>query len=296
MKILFIGTVDFSYSCLEHLIENSFKICGVITKKSSKYNADFKDLIPLCINNGIPYFFDEKSSKQTKEEFIAKCAPDIIYCFGWSHLLPQSILNATKLGVIGFHPALLPNNRGRHPIIWALFLGLNKTGSTFFEMDAGADTGDIISQREIIISYQDDAASLYEKIKNNALKQLIEFSHDYEKIGKVHQIIKQNKDCGNSWRKRGRMDGRIDFRMSSKAIYNLVRALTHPYIGAHLETEKGDIKIWKASISTIEYHKNIEPGKVLDVKGGEIVVKTYDGAIILEDHNFNELPKTNEYL
>lgn len=297
MKILFIGTVDFSYSCLELLINNDFKICGVITKRSSKFNSDFKDLTPLCLNHDIPYFFDENPNVLTKEDFIAKHSPDIIYCFGWSYILPLSILNAAKHGVIGFHPALLPNNRGRHPIIWALFLGLDKTGSTFFEMDEGADTGDIISQREIEISSQDDAARLYEKIKEIALEQILEFSKIYEKEGGIPNKIIQNKNIGNSWRKRGKVDGRIDFRMTSSVIYNLVRALTHPYVGAHLETDNGDIKIWEVFISEVEYPNNFEPGKILDIiDDNKIVVKSYDGAVVLVKHEFNELPKINEYL
>lgn len=68
------------------------------------------------------------------------------------------------MGVIGFHPAALPNNRGRHPIIWALALGLNETASTFFKMDEGADTGDIVSQVKIPICESDYAADLYENI------------------------------------------------------------------------------------------------------------------------------------
>lgn len=297
MKILFIGTVDFSYSCLEHLIDNNFNLCGVITKRYSKFNSDYKDLSPLCLSNDIPIYYDEKVNTQTKEEFISEHSPDIIYCFGWSYILPPSILNAPKYGVIGFHPALLPNNRGRHPIIWALFLGLKKTGSTFFEMDEGADTGDIISQREIIISPHDNAALLYEKIKVSALNQILEFSYIYEKEGEIPDKVIQNKSLGNNWRKRGKIDGKIDFRMTSKAIYNLVRALTRPYVGAHIETENGDIKIWEISISEVGYPNNLEPGKILDIlDNGEVVVKSYDGAVVLIRHEFIELPKINEYL
>ncbi|MBA6153404.1 formyl transferase [Gelidibacter gilvus] len=297
MKILFIGTVDFSYSCLEHLIDNNFNLCGVITKRYSKFNSDFKDLSPLCISNDIPLYFDERLNPQTKEEFIAEHRPDIIYCFGWSHILRPSILNAAKYGVVGFHPALLPNNRGRHPIIWALCLGLDKTGSTFFEMDEGADTGDIISQRDIKISPHDDAATLYEKIKVSALNQLLEFSYIYENEGEISNKVIQNKILGNNWRKREKMDGKIDFRMTSNAIYNLVRALTHPYVGAHIETNNGDVKVWKTSISEVEYPNNLEPGKILDISDkGEVVVKSYDGAIVLIRHEFKELPKINEYL
>ena len=125
--------------------------------------------------NNIPIFYRTKDNQDEIISFINSKNPDIIYCFGWSHILPKNILSIPKHGVIGFHPAELPNNRGRHPIIWALFLGLKQTASTFFVMDEGADTGDIISQEKIKI-IEDNAFSLYNKIINVALKQIVSFS------------------------------------------------------------------------------------------------------------------------
>ena len=148
-KILFIGTVEFSYKALSTLIENKFEIVGVLSKKESNFNSDYYDLTPLAKDNNIPIIYRTKDNKEEIISFIKSLNPDIIYCFGWSHILTKSILSIPKYGVIGFHPAELPNNRGRHPIIWALVLGLKQTASTFFVMDEGADTGDIISQEKI---------------------------------------------------------------------------------------------------------------------------------------------------
>ena len=72
-----------------------------------------------------------KDNEAEQISFITEKSPDVIYCFGWSHILSKKILKLPPYGVVGFHPAELPNNRGRHPIVWALFLGLKKTASTF---------------------------------------------------------------------------------------------------------------------------------------------------------------------
>lgn len=296
LKILFIGTVEFSYDALQILIDKDFQICGVITKKTSTFNSDFKDLTPLCKENAIPFYFDANTSIKTKEEFIEECNPDVIYCFGWSYLLPNNILHSTKHGVIGFHPTLLPNNRGRHPIIWALFLGLKETGLSFFIMDESADTGDIISQQRIEIKPYDDATSLYRKIKTEGLKQIISFTNELEVNGRFSSKVVQKKNEGNNWRKRTKLDGLIDFRMHSETIYNLVRALTHPYIGAHIDCDSGEVKVWKVEISNKLFDSNYEPGKILDIVDENIVVKTYNGAIILTDHEFKKLPNIGEYL
>ena len=84
----------------------------------------------------------------------------------------EKILSKSPIGVIGFHPAALPANRGRHPIIWSLALGLKSTASTFFFMDKNVDSGDILSQASIKISDSDDARSLYDKVTKTALSQI----------------------------------------------------------------------------------------------------------------------------
>lgn len=294
MKILFIGTVSFSYSALFTLIENNYNIVGLITKRVSKFNADFYDLTSLAEKHNIPVIFRTKDNQTDLISFINKKSPDVIYCFGWSHILPKKILNLPPYGVVGFHPAELPNNRGRHPIIWTLFLGLKQTASTFFMMDEDADSGDIISQ-EIIKIENDNASTLYKKITDVALKQILFFSKNLENNeGNIHRVT-QNKNEGNSWRKRSKDDGRIDFRMSSKAIVNLVNSLTKPYVGAHIELDFEDIVVWEA-IEEYTIYNNFEPGIVLEVDGNEIIVKTYDGAIRIIEHEFNKLPIKGQYL
>ncbi len=294
MKILFIGTVEFSFRALSKLIENDYNIVGLITKKVSKFNSDFYDLTPLAEKYNIPLIYRTKNNEAELITFIADKTPDVIYCFGWSHILPNNILKIPSYGVVGFHPAELPYNRGRHPIIWALFLGLRQTASTFFIMDEGADTGDIISQ-EIIKIDNDNAQKLYNRIIDVAIKQILVFSEDLQNNdGNIKRIV-QYKHEGNSWRKRGKDDGKIDFRMSSEAIVNLVKSLTKPYIGAHIQLESESVVVWKAKQENT-VHYNYEPGKVIAVEGKEIIVKTYDGAIRIIDHGFNKLPKKDDYL
>lgn len=293
MKILFIGTVEFSYRILEKLIKLNAEIVGVCTKDESNFNNDFTDLIPLCKKNKIPYKFVDDINSKENIEWIKNLKPDIIFCFGWSSLIKKELLNFPKMGILGYHPASLPQNRGRHPLIWALALGLKKSASTFFFMDDGVDCGDILSQKDFEILYEDDAKSLYNKVSKIALNQIEEFLPKLQ--NNSFQRLKQNHSIANSWRKRGKKDGKIDFRMTSNAIYNLVRALTKPYIGAHIEYNGQDITVWK--VEEIAFNKNnIEFGKVLENDGKSITVKTYDKAIKIIEHEFKELPKVGEYL
>lgn len=283
MRILFVGCVESSYILLQSLLEHKKEIVGVITKKEAGLNADYKDLSVLCLNYGIDYKYISNINDEEVIRYVREKNADIIYCFGWSQIIKKELLEITPMGVIGFHPAALPNNRGRHPIIWALALGLNETASTFFKMDEGADTGDIVSQVKIPICESDYAADLYENIMCAAKKQVLEFTENLEN-GSC-RTISQKKQEGNTWRKRGHRDGIIDWRMGSYAIYNLIRALSHPYIGAEFEYKEKYYKVWKSEIVKSDgKYQNIEPGRIIKkVSDYEFYVKAYDDIIhILE--------------
>ena len=293
MKIFFIGTVSFSEKALKKIIDIHGEVVGVATKSKSDFNADHKDLAPVCVVNNIPYKYVRDINAPHIIEWIKSLNPDVIFCFGWSSLIKIELLSLTRLGVIGFHPTELPYNRGRHPLIWSLVLGLKESATTFFFMNEGADDGDILSQEKFSIAYVDDASAVYLKIENNALNQIEKFVPKLIKGTYTRKI--QDISKGNVWRKRGRADGRIDFRMNSRDIYNLVRALTKPYIGAHVDYNGNEIKIWK--VKEVKFNlNNHEPGKILEVKNNKILIKTFDGAVRLLEHDFENLPQENEYL
>lgn len=293
MKIVFIGTVEFSKRTLQKLIELNADVVGVCTLKKSKFNSDFADLRPLCKKNKIPINFVNEINSIDNCSWIKSLNPEIIFCFGWSHILKKNILSLAPMGVLGFHPTKLPQNRGRHPLIWSLALGLNKSASTFFFMNEGADSGEILSQKNFDILESDNARILYDKVVNIALTQIEEFLPKLQK--KTFHVKKQNHEKSNTWRKRGKADGLIDFRMTSKAIFNLVNALTKPYVGAHIIYKKKEIIVWKVKIIKNK-DINLECGKILDINENEIKVKTYDGAIKIIHHEFKKLPKVGEYL
>ena len=293
MKVVLIGSVEFSLRVLEKLISIDVDLVGVCTKKSSTFNSDFFDLKPLSDINEVPCLHVEDINSTKSVEWIKNLNPDVIFCFGWSSLIKKDILALAPMGIVGYHPAKLPKNRGRHPLIWALALGLKESASTFFFMDEGADTGDILSQVDFEISYQDDARNLYDKVAEIALIQIEEFIPALEKG--TYTRIKQNEKKSNDWRKRNELDGEIDFRMNSRSIYNLTRALTKPYVGAYIKFNETNYSVWKVKESN-DFQENIEPGKVLRVFDKIFVVKSYDGAIEIIEHDFKEVPKVGEYL
>lgn len=294
MRILFIGCVESSEVLLRTLFNKGFEICGVITKEKSNYNSDFRDLYPLCVEHNVECIYTDNVNNKECIEFAKKIMPDIIYCFGWSQLLKSEILSIPPMGGIGFHPTKLPSNKGHHPIIWALALGLNMTAVSFFRMNLNADDGEILSQQEIFIEYEDDARSLYDKMMEMAKTQIVELTNDLQ--GKCLRIPAIQVFSENVWRKRTVLDGIIDWRMSSRGIYNLVRALTRPYIGAEFRYKDGMVKVWKVEELMHDGIENIEPGKVIEVKTNtDFCVKAYDKVIHVVDCSPVDL-KVGEYL
>ncbi len=289
MRAGFIGCVESSRIALQALLDvNNLKISAVVTRDQSAVNADFCDLTDICGLHNIPFHLENPRERSASVDFLGSFDLDIIFCIGWSYLLDKKMLALSKQGVIGFHPAALPYNRGRHPIIWALVLGLEETASTFFLMDEGADSGPIVSQRVVPISQSDNATSLYKKILQISRNQLVNLANDLVNGNAI--FIEQDESKATYWRKRRRSDGVIDFRMTASSIYNLIRALAPPYPGAEFIINGQNIIIQNSCVSPDKFPMNIEPGKVLSKKDKNLLVKTAgDSAIWLLDLDENDI-------
>jgi len=298
MRILFIGSAHSSKFLLEKCFELKLNIVGVCTLKNSK-NDDFCDLKKhFKLNDNLSIY--TKNINSYKNYFwIKNKKPDLIFCFGWSQILGKNIIKLAKKMTIGFHPSELPKNRGKHPVIWSLVLGLKKTASTFFIIkNEHVDSGAIISQKTILISKSDNASSLYKKIITTSCNQLTSIIKKIENNIPLNFYLKKKTKI-NYWRKRIFNDGRIDWRMSATSIYNLVKALSKPYNNARFNYENKEIKILKAKIITKKNNSlinNLEPGKILKKTHNYFDVKCGEGVIrVLETSRFNYF-KIKHYL
>ena len=281
MRILFIGSANSSKFLLKKCFELKINIVGVCTQKKSS-NDDFCDLKKYFRLNSDMSFYAKDINSFQAYKWIKNKKPDYIFCFGWSQILKNKIIRLAKVMTIGFHPSELPKNRGRHPIIWSLVLGLKKTASTFFIIrDEKVDSGKIISQKIVPITKFDDASTLYNKIIKVSSSQIKNLVKKKIKVNKFKKILFTKKT--NYWRKRNFADGKIDWRMSSVLIYNLIRALSKPYTNALFHYKKREVKILKAKIIKSKDDLktvNFEPGKILkktstffDVKCGEGIIR-----------------------
>lgn len=293
MRVVILGMVEFSgamFDCVAGIA--GIEICGAVTRRAGAA-SDFHSLETQAGRLDVPVFLADGKSNDEMANWLRGLAPDLMLCVGWPRLLPFAVLNAPRLGTIGYHPAALPANRGRHPIIWALALGLQETCSTFFLMDEGADSGPIVSQHPVSIGPDETARELYDKLVREAETQLRLFLPQL--AGGTCKMTPQDERGATYWRKRGVRDGEIDWRMPARGVHNLVRALTRPYPGAHIAVEDGHVKVWRTRVEA-GAPVNAEPGKVLAIEGGAPLVKCGEGAVWLVEHELAHVPGEGGYL
>lgn len=283
LSVVFIGCVKSSAAALDALIADpKVELLALVTLRESPFNSDFVDLSPRAALAGIPVFYAEDYPGDELADIFAKHSADLAIAVGWSRLLPRRVLDAPRIGVVGFHPAALPRNRGRHPVIWAIVLGLRSTASTFFFMDEGADSGPILNQKRVEIAERETAGSLYEKLLGLIPEQIREIISGLND-GSL-QPHPQDYSKATYWRKRSRVDGLIDWRMSATQIDRLVRGLAPPYPCAEIEVDEHRFQVVRARPCDVE-ELDAEPGKVLDVRDSKILVKTGEGGLIVEETN-----------
>ena len=166
MKIVFMGTPDFSVPCLKKLTESHHEVTGVFTQPD-KPKGRHGELTPppvkvLALEHGIPVYQPVKMRDGTALAMLEQAAPDLIIVVAYGKILPKEILEYPKYGCINIHASLLPDLRGAAPIQWAILRGLTETGVTAMQMDEGLDTGDMLLKARTEITADMNAQQLHD--------------------------------------------------------------------------------------------------------------------------------------
>ena len=248
MKFAFCTCVQLGLSCIEAAVKSDFQFDLLITlhdnKSKNKSGRIFLDQISkdheielLKIN----HINDDEVNEILKEKEI-----DWLFIIGWSQIANDRVLNAVNLGIIGAHPTLLPEGRGRASIPWAIIKGLQQTGVTFFKMDEGVDTGKILAQQVISVDERETATTLYEKVNDTHVELFLNTLPQLESGNYSLQV--QDESMATYWEGRTPSDGEIKPDMTMEQIDRLVRATTHPYPGAFCFDKNGNkVIVWEGS-------------------------------------------------
>lgn len=280
-KIIFMGTPDFSTKVLEMLIAEH-NVIAVVTQPDRPVGRK-RILTPppvkeVATKHGLPVYQPEKLAQSEDLEKLIALDADLIVTAAFGQILPESLLNAPKLGAINVHASLLPKYRGGAPIHQAIIDGQKETGISIMYMVKKLDAGDIISQRAIAITEQDDVGSMHDKLSFLGADLLKETLPSI--INGTNQRIEQNEDEATFASNISRDQEKIDWSQSAESIYNHIRGLS-PWPVAYTEMDDGNLKIYA---SRIEQGKTGEPGTIIETTKKAIIVATgSNDAIALTD-------------
>jgi len=266
LKIIFMGTPDFSIKPLKVLLGSAHKIIAIYSQPSRKSGRGMRvNKTPVHAfgeDEKIPVYTPQNFKNDNEIAFIKDLNPDIIIVCAYGLILPKKILDIPKFGCLNIHASILPRWRGAAPIERSIMNGDEETGITFMLMDEGLDTGMILKKFPIKIDQCMNAKSLHDKLSLLASDNLIDTLCSY--VNDEIQPYNQEKEGITYADKIQKIECRISWRKSADEVLHLIRGLS-PYPGAWFLSKKNKrVKVLDARVSQIK--NNFKPGEVISEK------------------------------
>lgn len=277
MKVIFMGTPDFSVPCLEALIKTE-EVVGVFTQPDKPKGRGYELTPPpvkVCAeNNGIPVFQPTSMRNGETLEIINTLNAELIIVVAFGKILPKEVLESVKYGCINIHASLLPKLRGAAPIQWSIINGEKETGVTSMQMNEGLDTGDMLVKKAVSITENMNAGELHDKLSVLGSEVLLE-TLDKLKKGELNPQ-KQDDSLSNYASMLSKELCPIDFSDSAKNVHNKIRGLS-PWPVATTKLFGKTLKVHESRLS--EKRTNATAGEVVSTENG-IMVACGDGKTI----------------
>lgn len=277
--IIFMGTPDFSVPVLEGLIEN-YGVRAIVTQPDRPVGRGGKISISPIKNVALKHnilCLQPLKIKDAVDE-IRQLGPDLIVTCAYGQILPVSLLEIPPLGCINVHASLLPKLRGGAPIHHAIMDGYSKTGITIMYMAKGMDSGDIISQREVVIDNEDTASSLHDKLKIVGRDLLLDTLPSILDGSNGRTV--QDESLVTYAYNISREDEKIDFDDTAKNIYNKVRGL-NSWPGAYCQLDGKILKVFEC-YRTDGVFSGKRNGQVTNIYKDGFGVKVSNGEIVFK--------------
>jgi methionyl-tRNA formyltransferase len=278
LRVGFAGTPPFAATALAAILDAGFPVVQVLTRPDRPRGRGLK-LLPsavklLAFERGLSLLQPPTLNDQAALAKLAGAALDVLVVAAYGLILPQPVLDAARHGCINVHASLLPRWRGAAPIQRALLAGDAQTGISIMQMDAGLDTGAIISARQVAIEPRDSAATLTDRLAAMGGAAIVETLNRLERDGHI-EAFQQRQDGASYARKISRDDAAIDWRAPALAIDRQVRAL-NPFPGALTSLAGKPIKIWAAEPASGEFGI---PGTVVRADRDGLLIACGEGAL-----------------
>ena len=282
LKVIFFGTPEFAKTSLEAIHRSHHEVVGVVTvadKASGRGQKINQSAVKVfAVENSIPVFQPEKLRDPEFLEEIAKLTADIFVVVAF-RMMPKTLFEMPAMGTFNLHASLLPDYRGAAPINYAVINGEKKTGATTFFINEKIDEGNILLQKEIEISSEENAGELHDRLMEMGAKLVVETLNGLAENSiqeKPQPEVEHPKNAFKIFKE----NTRIDWTQSSETVHNFVRGMS-PYPAAFTTVKIG------------------EDQKFLKIYKGKFEIKSHDktaGTLEIDKHQFKIFTKDGFYL
>ena len=274
LRIIFMGTPELAGVSLQALLRvPEFQIVAVVTQPDQPKGRGLK-LAPspvkeIALRENLPVLQPVRARDEQFLQQLRELQPDLIAVAAYGQILPTSILDLPRYGCLNVHTSLLPKYRGASPIQRAVLNGDAESGVTIMKMDAGMDTGDILTQEKTPILPEDNSQTLHDRLAQIGAALLARTIPDYV-AGKIQPRPQPTEGVSHA-AKIKKSDGQIDWARPALAVWNQVRGMT-PWPGAFTflpgQPQPTLLKIWLAEAAP----QSGTPGEILSVDKAGILV------------------------
>ncbi len=279
MKVIFFGSKDDGYYCLQHLLEQGHHILAVVTVPDPpKENQWYYLVRELARQKELPLFIPAKMKDKEFLNSILELRPDVTFSVNFDKIIPEQILRLAKYN-INFHGGILPQYSGCVSGAWSIINGETETASTAHLMEPSIDTGDIIKEKRIAITGQDTGRTLYDKTTRATIelfKEILELI-EQNQVKPIPQELEKRKYYGRELP----FAGIIDWNNTAIKVYNIVRALNFPPFKP-AKTYFGGNEVFIERIELSDSHDPAEPGTIVRLSKNQLEVATKDKNVIIK--------------
>lgn len=280
MKIIFMGTPDFSVPILEALLQAGHNVVLAVTQpdqpKGRGKAVQFSAVKTAAAAHQIPVYQPKRIREPECVAYLKTFEADIMVVAAFGQILSEDILTMPRYGCVNVHASLLPKYRGASPIQWAVLNGDKISGVTTMQMDAGIDTGDILEKTEIVLDKDETGGSLFDKLSDAGAKLCVQtIAHIQDgTVTRTKQEETQATHVGMITKQMGK----VDWTKSAAEIERQIRGLD-PWPGTYTSLHGKTLKLWKAAV--LEGGDSAQVGQIVYADKQQLVIQTGEGRLSL---------------
>ena len=282
MRVLFAGTPDFAAAHLQALIDApDISVIGVYSQpdrpagRGKKLTAS--PVKKLAVEYQLPVFQPQSLKEPEQQRILSELQADIMVVVAYGLILPQAVLDAPRLGCINVHASILPRWRGAAPIQRAIEAGDSETGVTIMQMDAGLDTGAMLSVSRCEIDSSETSASLHQKLEQLGAPALL---HTLTALSNGLAVaVEQDDQLSCYAAKITKQEALVDWSQPAQLLDRQIRAF-NPFPAAYTTLGELRIKIWQAEPTKAT---GLTPGQIISTDNAGLLVSCGEQSLLLTE-------------